>query len=219
MRSECPVNKKGKKDKDKKKKKKVMMVTWSDSDPSSFDSEPKMKTEDEIKANLCFMAKEGEVCLDDIDDFDVLQNEYECLFRDFEKLRHQCKDYKKIITTLTLDVENAKHEYDVVVDNKNELEKCFDNLKSENEALRLELESKCKALNESLNENVALNVSMNEELKHDDHKHGNRHFRKKHVHTTCHSCRRRWHIAFYCNIKKKVSSLKIIWVSKGSYVD
>ena len=67
--------------------------------------------------------------------FDKLQNEYECLFNDFEKFRYRCKDYKKIITTLTLDVEYAKHDYDVVIDNKNELEKCFDNLKSENEAL------------------------------------------------------------------------------------
>ena len=80
---------------------------------------------------------------------------------------------------------NAKHEYDVVVDNKNELEKGFDDLKSENKALRLELKEKCKALNKSLNENAALKVSMNEKLKHEDHKHGNRHFRKKHVHTTC----------------------------------
>ena len=51
-----------------------------------------------------------------------LQNEYECLFNNFKKLRHRCKDYKKIITILTLDIEKAKHEYDVVVDNKNELE-------------------------------------------------------------------------------------------------
>ena len=43
--------------------------------------------------------------------FNKLQNEYECLFNDFEKLRHRCKDYKKIIITLTLDVENAKHDY------------------------------------------------------------------------------------------------------------
>ena len=57
-----------------------------------------------------------------------------------------CKDYKKIITTLTLDVENAKHEYDVIVDNKNELEKCFDDQKSKNEVLRLELENKSKTL-------------------------------------------------------------------------
>ena len=45
-------------------------------------------------------------------------------------LRHRCKDYKKIIATLTLDVENAKHDYDVVVDSKNEFEECFVNLKS-----------------------------------------------------------------------------------------
>ena len=34
LRSECPLNKKGKKDKDKKKKK-AMVATWSDSDSSS----------------------------------------------------------------------------------------------------------------------------------------------------------------------------------------
>ena len=78
------------------------------------------------------MAIDDEVCLDD---FDKLQNEYKCMFNDFEKLKHRCKDYKKIITTLTLDVENAKHEYDVVIDNKNELEKYLDVLKSKNEVL------------------------------------------------------------------------------------
>ena len=80
-------------DKDKKKKK-AMMATWSDSDPSSSESELDM----EIKANLYLMAIEDEVCIDDLDEFDKLQNEYECLFNDFEKLRHKCKDYKKIIT-------------------------------------------------------------------------------------------------------------------------
>ena len=144
MRSECPLNKKGKKDEDKKKKKKKAMVaTWSDSDPSSSESESKM----DIKANLFLMAiEDDEVCIDDLDDFDRLQNEYECLFNDFEKLRHRCKDYKKVIATLTLHVENAKHDYNVVVNSKNEFEKCFVNLKSENEALRLELEEKHKAL-------------------------------------------------------------------------
>ena len=111
MRSECPMNKEGKKD---KKKKKAMMVTWSDSNLSSSDSESKM----EIKANFCLMEKDDEVCLDELDDIDTLQNEYECLFNDFQKLRHGCKDYKKIIATSTLDLENAKHEYDVVIDNK-----------------------------------------------------------------------------------------------------
>ena len=66
------------------------------------------------------MKIDNEVCLDELDDYDKLKNEYECLFNDFEKLRHRCRDYKKIITTLTLKVENAKHEYNVVVDNKNE---------------------------------------------------------------------------------------------------
>ena len=130
-----------------------MVATWSDSDPSSSESELKI----EIKANLCLMAIDNEVCLDD---FDKLQNEYECLFDDFEKLRHRCKDYKKIITKLTLDVENAKHEYDVVIDSKNELEKYFDAMKSENEALKLELKEKCKALDICLNENAALKVML-----------------------------------------------------------
>ena len=83
-----------------------MMATWSNSDPSSSKSEPDI----EIKANLCLMAIANDVCLDELDDYDKLQNEYEFLFNDFEKLRHRCKDYKKIITTLTLDIENAKHE-------------------------------------------------------------------------------------------------------------
>ena len=109
-----------------------------------------------------------------------------------------------MITKLTFDVENAKHEYDVVVDNKNELEKCFDDLKSENEALRLELEENCKALNESLNENAALNVSINKKVKHTDYMHDNRHSRKKHTHTTCYECGRKGHIAFYCFYKKKI---------------
>ena len=115
------MNKESKKDKDKKKKK-AMMATWSDSDPFSSESELDM----EIKANLYLMAIEDKVFIDDFDEFEKLQNEYECLFNDFEKLRHRCKEYKKIITALTLDAEKAKHDYDVVIDNKDELEKCFD---------------------------------------------------------------------------------------------
>ena len=113
LRSECPMNKESKKDKDKdKKKKKAMMATWSDSDPFSSESDSNM----EIKANLCLMAIEDEVCIDDLDGFDKLQNEYECLFNDFEKLRHRCKDYKKIIITLTLDIEKTKLDYVIHID-------------------------------------------------------------------------------------------------------
>ena len=57
MRSECPMKKEGKKDKEKKK---IMVATWSDSDPSSS----KSKLEKDIKANLCLMAIDNEVCLD-----------------------------------------------------------------------------------------------------------------------------------------------------------
>ena len=104
------------------------------------------------------------------------------MFNDFENFKHRCKDYKKIIITLTLDVENAKHDYDVVIDNKNELDKCFNNLKSENETFILELEKKRKALENCLNENTALKISINEKEKHTNHMHANRPLRKKHTH-------------------------------------
>ena len=35
---------------------------------------------------MCLMAKEDEVCDDDLDDYDDIQHEYDCLFNDFEKL-------------------------------------------------------------------------------------------------------------------------------------
>ena len=149
------------------------------------------------------MAIDDEVCLDDFDDFDKLQNKYECIFDDFEKLRHRCKDYKKIITTLTLDVKNAKHEYNVVIDSKNELEKYLDVMKFENEALKLELEEKCKALDNCLNENATLKVSINRKENHTNHMHDNRHSRKKHAHTTCYEYGRKGHIAFYYSYKNK----------------
>ena len=60
----------------KKEKKEAMMATWSDSDHSSSNGEPKM----EAKANLCLMIIDDEVCIDELDD---LQNEYECLFKDW----------------------------------------------------------------------------------------------------------------------------------------
>ena len=60
------MNKEGKKDNDKKKKR-AMVATWSESDPSSSEIEWKI----EIKANICLMAIDDEVCLDD---FDKLQN-------------------------------------------------------------------------------------------------------------------------------------------------
>ena len=47
-------------------------------------------------------------------------------------------------------------------------------MKSENEALRLELKEKHKALEKSLDEIVALKLTINEKKKHTYHKHANR---------------------------------------------
>ena len=98
-------------------------------------------------------------------------------------------------------MKNAKHEYNVVIDSKNELEKYLDVMKYENEVLKLELEEKYKALDNCLNENVAMNVVAN---RHSYHMYANRHFKKKHAHTTCYECGRKSHIAFYCFYKEKI---------------
>ena len=73
LRLECLMNKESKNDKDTKKKK-AMVATQSDSNPFSFESKSKM----EIKANIYLMAINDEVSIDNFDDFDKLQNEYEC---------------------------------------------------------------------------------------------------------------------------------------------
>ena len=75
--------------------------------------------------------------------------------------------------------------------------KYLDAMKSENKALKLELEEKCKALNECSNENASLKISMNEKEKHTNHMNVNRHSRKKHAHTTCYECGRKCPIAFF----------------------
>ena len=46
---------------------------------SCDDEEPKIQA----KANLCLMAIDDEVCNDELDDYDDLQNEYESLLKDF----------------------------------------------------------------------------------------------------------------------------------------
>ena len=88
------------------------------------------------------------------------------MFNDFKKLRHRCKDFKKIIATLTLALKNVKHEYEVALESRNELQKGYDIAKFENEALILELESKDKVLSECMNENASLKLSIYEKSKH-----------------------------------------------------
>ena len=84
------MNKEGKKDKDKDKEK-VMVATWSDSDPSSSESEPKMK----IKTNLCLMAIDDEICIDDFDDFDKLQNDMNVYLMTLKNLGIDVKTTRK----------------------------------------------------------------------------------------------------------------------------
>ena len=91
-------------------------------------------------------------------------------------------------------------------------------MKFENKALRLELEEKCKALDNFLNENAALKISINEKEKHTNHLHVNKHFRNKYPHTTCYECGRKGHIAFYCSYKVKHSPFKKIWVPKSFHI-
>ena len=64
------------------------------------------------------MGKEEKVCNNDFDDWDILQHEYDCLFIWFEKLMLKCKDFKKTITSLNFELENARNEYEIVIVNK-----------------------------------------------------------------------------------------------------
>ena len=120
------------------------------------------------------MEKEDKVCNDDdFDDYDILQHEFDCLFIDFEKLMSKCKDLKKIITSLNLELDNAKNEYEIVIDNRNNLENAYKSAKSEIEALRLELENKDNALLVSMNENSVLKLSINEKTMQCSNEHPN----------------------------------------------
>ena len=108
------------------------------------------------------MVKEDEVCNDDFDDYDTLQYKYNCLFNNFEKLMHKCKDFQKTIISLTLELDHAKNEYEILIENRNNLQNVYDNAKSEIEALKLELKNKDKTLLDYLNEKVALKMSIDE---------------------------------------------------------
>ena len=75
----------------------------------------------EVRANFCLMENEEKVCNNDFDDLDILQHEYDCLFIDFDKLMLKCKDFKKTITSLNLELENTRNEYEIVIGNKKKL--------------------------------------------------------------------------------------------------
>ena len=67
---------------------------------------------------------------------------------------HTCTKYRKTITSLNLELENAKKDYEVVIESKNKLQIDLDIEKYVNEVLKLELENKNRALKECMNENA-----------------------------------------------------------------
>ena len=144
-------------------KEKSLALKTSSSEEEMFytsydDEEPKIQA----KANLCPMAIDDEVCDDELDDYDDLQNEYEGLLKDYEKMLHNCTNYRKIISALTLELENTKHDYDEVSEKNIEYQSELNDARTEIETLKLELENKDKTLNECMNENIALKLSNNE---------------------------------------------------------
>ena len=164
----------------------------------------------EARANFFLMAKKDKVCNDDdLDDYDTLQHEYDCLFIDFEKLMSKFKDFKKTITSLNIDLDNAKNKYEIVIDNRNDLEDAYNNAKSKIKGIRLELENKDKILLISMNENFALKLSINEKIMQCSNEHSkseNRQYRK-HENVACYKCGMKGHMPYKCYYIKHDSSL------------
>ena len=198
-------------------KKKILVETWSVCDPSLSDDESII----DARANFFHMEKEDKVCNDDdFDDYDILQHEFDCLFIDFEKLMSKCKDLKKIITSLNIDLDNAKNEYEIVIWNRNDLENAYNNAKSEIEALKLELKNKDKTLLVCVNENSVLKLSIDEKTMQCSKKHSKNDNRqnKKHENVSYYKCGVKSHMPYKCYIKHDSSLFKRIWISKGSHI-
>ena len=198
-------------------KNKILVETWSDCDSSSSDDESTI----ESKQMFVLWKKKEKVCNNDFDDLGILQHEYDVLFIDFEKLISKCKILKKTITTLTIDLNNAKNEFKIVIGNRNDLEYAYNNAKSEIEALRLELENKDKAFLVSMNENSGLKLSINEKTMQCPNEHlktKNRQYRK-HENVDCYKCGVKSHMPYKCCYVKLDSLLfKRTWVLKGSHI-
>ena len=133
----------------------------------------------------------------------------------------KCKELKKIVTSLNLEVDNAKNEYEIVICNRNDLENANKNARSKIKALRLELENKDKTLLVFMNENFVLKFSINEKTMQCSNKYSKFENRqnRKHKNVACYKCGVKGHMPYKCYYIKHDSSLfKRIWVPKGSYV-
>ena len=113
---------------------------------SCDDEEPEIQA----KAKICLMKIDDEICNDELDDYDILNNKYEGLLVDFEKLLHKCIKYRKIIDKLTLDLEKTKNDCNEVSDLNLEYKSELNDARTKIETLRLEIENKDKTLNECM---------------------------------------------------------------------
>jgi hypothetical protein len=109
MKVDCPLNKK--EWSNKKEKKKAMLAAWgSDSDESSSSDEEAQEV-----ANLCLMAMEEKIeevndPLNDIVSQLELQNAFDELIEEFDKVCCKNKALKKIVSSLTKSLETVKVE-------------------------------------------------------------------------------------------------------------
>ena len=121
----------------------------------------------------------------------------------------KCKDLKKTITSLNIDLVNAKNEYEMVIGNMNNLEDAYNNAKTEIEALKLELENKDKTLLVSMNENSVLKLSINKKIMQCSNKHSNSENKQymKHENVACYKCGVKGHMPYKCCYIEHDSSL------------
>ena len=125
----------------------------------------------------------------------------------------KCKILKKTITSLTIDFDNTKNEYEIVIDNRNDLEDAYTNAKTKIKALRLELENKDKTLLVSMNENSVLKLSINEKIMQcfNEHSKSKNRLYRKHENVAYYKCSVKGHIPYkYCYIKHGSSLFKKI---------
>ncbi|OMO77060.1 Zinc finger, CCHC-type [Corchorus capsularis] len=208
IKPEFPLNNNENQKKEKKKKKKAMMVgTWSNSDTSSSETSD---AEEDIKVNLCLMAKENEneLVTDSVVSFEELQFEFDSLYYDFEKLAARYKALKKMNSGLMNDLDCLKKELTSMQESKNTVEEALKHATEEKEKLEHEL-SELKKVDIKVTKSSGSNYSSGNR--------NQRNFRPKVM--ECYICGRRGHQSPDCYQKDwNLPKIKKIWVPKGTYV-
>ncbi|EOY08392.1 Uncharacterized protein TCM_022772 [Theobroma cacao] len=122
FKSECPLLKEETPKRNKKSNKAMVATTWSDNDTLS--SEAKEEKAEE-RANLCLMALDDESVVSSSPcniSINELQDEYECLHDEFEKLVSKYKTLKKKSAFLESYLDKIKLDFDAVFEQRNFLQ-------------------------------------------------------------------------------------------------